>query len=64
MSSDSDFDDVGDAGDGGDGVEGVRVLGWESRSSHRPLGEWEKHTTVREREGERERDDSFALTLY
>ena len=48
MSSDSDIDDVGDADEDGDGVEGVRVLGLEPRSSHRPFGEWEKHTTVRE----------------
>ena len=50
MSSDSDVGDIsdtGDAGENGDGVESVRVLGWEPRGSHRPLGEWEKHTTVR-----------------
>lgn len=47
VSSDSDI------GDAGDGVEDVRVLGWEQeepQGSHRPLGEWEKHTTVREKE--------------
>ena len=51
MSSDSGDVDISDAaedGDGGDGVEGVRVLGGEPRGSHRPLGEWEKHTTVRD----------------
>ena len=50
MSSDSDIGDIsdtGDVGEDGDGVEDVRVLGWEPRGSHRPLGEWEKHTTVR-----------------
>ena len=26
--------------------EAIRVLGWEPKGSHRPLGEWEKHTTV------------------
>lgn len=48
MSSDSDAGDVNDTGDGGDGGEGVRVLGWEPHGLHRPLGEWEKHTTVRD----------------
>ena len=51
MSSDS------EVGDAGDGVEDVRVLGWgqqEAQATNRPLGEWEKHTTVRERERERD----------
>lgn len=51
MSSDSDVGDISDAaedGDAGDGMEDVRVLGREPRGSHRPLGEWEKHTTVRD----------------
>jgi hypothetical protein len=43
----SDTGDIGDVGEGGDGVEGVRVIGLEPRGSHRHLGEWEKHTTVR-----------------
>ena len=51
VSSDSDVGDISDAaedGDAGDGMEDVRVLGREPRGSHRPLGEWEKHTTVRD----------------
>ena len=47
VSSDSDVGEV-DNGEDGDGVGGVRVLGWEPSGSHRPLGEWEKHTTVRQ----------------
>lgn len=26
---------------------GVRMLGWQPKGAKRPLGEWEKHTTVR-----------------
>ena len=48
MSSDSDTGDISDPGDPGDGLEGVRVLGLEPHGSHRPLGEWERYTTVRE----------------
>ena len=49
MSSDSDdTGDISDPGDPGDGLEGVRVLGLELHGSHRPLGDWERYTTVRE----------------
>lgn len=45
----SDSDSVSgdsDASDLEEEEEVVRVVGWEPRPSHRPLGEWEKHTTV------------------
>ena len=40
VSSESDVDDDEESAV-------VRVLGWEPKGSQRPLGEWEKHTTVR-----------------
>ena len=48
VSSDSDIGDISDTGDAGEDGDGVRMLGWEPHGSHRPLGEWERHTTVRE----------------
>ena len=46
MSSESEADEEGAEEEEMEGD--VRVLGWQTKGATRPLGEWEKHTTVRQ----------------